>query len=85
MRVVGLDRSATMLRAHGHEPVVQADAGALPFATGVFDAVVAVNMLYHLADPVVAIREARRVLAPGGLFVAATTSRRDSPELARVW
>jgi SAM-dependent methyltransferase len=83
-RLVGLDASATMLRAHP-PPVVQADAAALPFVAGVFDAAVAVNVLDHLPDPTVAIDQARRVLAPGGILVAATTSRHDSPELAHVW
>ena len=32
-----------------------------------------------------AIGEAHRVLAPGGVFLAATASRHDSPELADVW
>ncbi|XVQ09052.1 class I SAM-dependent methyltransferase [Spirillospora sp. CA-255316] len=84
VRVVGVDASATMLRAHPR-PAVRATAVRLPFKDGVFDAAVAVNMLYHLDDPVPAIREARRVLAPGGLFVASAISRYDSPELAHVW
>jgi SAM-dependent methyltransferase len=84
VRVVGLDRSATMLDAH-LGPKVQADAARLPFADDVFDAVVAVNVLYHLDEPPSAIAEAHRVLRPGGLFLAATPSRDDSPELASVW
>lgn len=83
-QVVGLDRSATMLRAHPG-PKVQADAASLPFGDDTFDAVVAVNVLYHLAEPLAVISEAHRVLHPGGLFVAATPSRNDSPELAGVW
>ena len=83
-RLVGLDASATMLAAHP-PPVVQADAGALPVATGGVDAAVAVDVLDHLADPTRAIGEAHRVLAPGGVFLAATASRHDSPELADVW
>jgi SAM-dependent methyltransferase len=43
-RLVGLDASATMLGAHP-PPVVRADAAALPFVAGVFDATVAVNVL----------------------------------------
>ncbi|MFD9940981.1 class I SAM-dependent methyltransferase [Nonomuraea sp. NPDC059023] len=83
-QVVGLDGSMTMLRAHP-APRVLGEAAALPFRDGSFDAVTAVNMLYHLPDPLLAIREARRVLRPGGLFVAVTPSRADSPELAAVW
>ncbi|MFI6296094.1 class I SAM-dependent methyltransferase [Nonomuraea sp. NPDC050790] len=83
-QVVGLDGSMTMLRAHP-APRVLGEATALPFREGSFDAVTAVNMLYHLPEPLLAVREARRVLRPGGLFVAVTRSRADSPELAAVW
>jgi SAM-dependent methyltransferase len=83
-RLVGLDASATMLGRHP-PPVVRADAATLPIVTGGVDAAVAVNVLDHLADPVRAVREAHRVLAPGGIFLAATASRHDSPELAGVW
>jgi SAM-dependent methyltransferase len=83
-RLVGLDASGTMLRANP-PPVVQADATALPFLADVFDAAVAVNVLDHLAEPTVAIGEAHRVLARGGILIVATASRRDSPELVEVW
>jgi SAM-dependent methyltransferase len=83
-RVVGLDASGIMLRANP-PPVVQADATALPFLADVFDAAVAVNVLDHLAEPTVALGEAHRVLARGGMLIAATASCRDSPELAEVW
>jgi SAM-dependent methyltransferase len=84
MRVIGLDRSATMLSGHPG-PAVRSDATCLGVRTASVDAVVALNMLYHLNDPAMALREARRVLVAGGLFVAATVSRYDSPELAPVW
>jgi SAM-dependent methyltransferase len=74
-RVVGLDASGIMLRANP-PPVVQADATALPFLADVFDAAVAVNVLDHLAEP---------GPCPWGMLIAATASRRDSPELAEVW
>ena len=51
----------------------QADAAALPFPDGVFDGVIAMHMLYHVADPALAIAEMFRVLKPGG-FLAATTN-----------
>jgi ubiquinone/menaquinone biosynthesis C-methylase UbiE len=38
-------------------PVVRADATALPFPDGRFDAAVAVNVLDHLSDPLPALRE----------------------------
>jgi SAM-dependent methyltransferase len=82
--VVGLDRSAAMLAAHP-PPVVRGAADALPFRAGTFGAAVAVNVLDHLPDPIAALREARRVLVAGGLFLAATAARADSPELAAVW
>jgi SAM-dependent methyltransferase len=82
--LVGLDAAATMLGAHP-PPVVHATAAALPFVAEVFDAAVAINVLDHLPEPTVAIDQAHRVLAPGGAFLAATSSRHDPPELAPLW
>jgi SAM-dependent methyltransferase len=83
-RLVGLDVSMTLLRAHP-PPVVQADATRLPFALGAFDAVAALNVLYHLPDPMLALQETRRVLRAGGHLLAATIARNDSPELTPYW
>jgi SAM-dependent methyltransferase len=47
---------------------VLADAGALPFGTGVFDRIVAYNMLMDVPDMPRAVAEAARVLAPGGVL-----------------
>jgi SAM-dependent methyltransferase len=44
----------------------------LPFADASFDVVVAMWMLYHVPDLHAALAQVRRVLRPGGLFVAAT-------------
>lgn len=82
--VVGLDGSATMLDA-APPPAVRADATSLPFTNSVFDAVVAVNVYDHLPDPRPALRAAHRVLRSGGVLVAGTVSRDDSPELAGIW
>lgn len=83
-RVLGVDRSRTLL-ARCRCPAACADVAALPIAAGSMDAVVAINVLYHLREPAAAVAEARRVLRPGGTFVAATTARSDSPELLGVW
>jgi SAM-dependent methyltransferase len=80
VRWVGLDRSATLL-AGAPRPVVRGDATTLPFPAATFDAVTALYMLYHMPEPERAVAEARRVLRPGGLFIAAAPSRHDSPEL----
>jgi SAM-dependent methyltransferase len=84
LRLVGLDASAALLQHHP-PPVVRADAARLPFAGGTFDAVTALNVLYHLPDPVPALREARRVLRRGRHLLAATIARSDSPEFAAFW
>jgi SAM-dependent methyltransferase len=84
LRLVGLDASTALLRDHP-PPVVRGDATRLPFTGNAFDAVTALNVLYHLQDPQAALREARRVLRKGGHLLAATIARADSPELAGYW
>ena len=51
---------------------MQGDASALPFRPASFDAVVAAFVINHMADPVPVLREARRVLRPGGVLLAST-------------
>lgn len=49
-----------------------ADAENLPFATGSFDGAFMVASLHHLPDPLASLKEIRRVLRPGGVFVLGT-------------
>jgi len=83
VEVIGLDSSPTMLASVPGKRVL-AEASSLPFRSGRFGAVAALYMLYHLGDPVEAVGESHRVLRPGGLFVAATPSRHNDPELLSV-
>lgn len=80
---VGIDAAIRRL-ALGVGPRILGDAKRLPFRDGAFGAVAALYMLYHFAAPLVPIREAFRVLKPGGLFCACAPSRFDDPELADV-
>jgi SAM-dependent methyltransferase len=78
---VGVDSSPTML-AEAPGPVVEADATALPYGDASFGSLALLYVLYHLAEPRLALAEAHRVLRPGGLVAVAVPSRHDSPELA---
>jgi len=62
---VGADLFPGHLR-HAPAPVVHADGHALPFPDGAFDLVLVRHLLQALDDPVAFLREAHRVLAPGG-------------------
>jgi SAM-dependent methyltransferase len=53
----------------GRATVQQADAAKLPFDDDRFDAVLSFAMLHHVGDWEGAVREALRVLRPGGRFV----------------
>ncbi|HEX4491918.1 MAG TPA: methyltransferase domain-containing protein [Acidimicrobiia bacterium] len=57
-----------------------ADVYALPYDDGSFDVVHAHQVLQHLADPVAALREMRRVCRAGGVVAA-----RDSDYAAMTW
>lgn len=70
VEVVGVDVSLPMLRyAPRHAARIQADAERLPFADRSFDSVAFHLCLCTIPDPEQAIREAMRVVRPGGPMV----------------
>ncbi len=76
-----IDQSPGMLQQHpAQDALAVADAQALPFAERSFDVVMANHMLYHVPDIEHAVLEARRVLKPDGIFMAATNSVQSMPE-----
>ena len=85
--VVGVDRSPGMLelaREHG-DPLVLMDGVELGLRDRSVDVVVMAFMLFHLDDPVVALREVCRVLRPGGVVGTVTWVEDPDIEAARVW
>ena len=84
--VVGVDASATMLargaadteRAGvGNLALLRADATALPFADGSFDAACCFAALHLFSDPFAALDEMARVLRGGGRIAIMTSVRRQ--------
>jgi SAM-dependent methyltransferase len=68
--VTGVDASAGMI-AYARDQLPgadlrEADLESLPYPDGAFDVVTAFNSIGFAADPVAALREAKRVTAPGG-------------------
>ncbi|HEX3761512.1 MAG TPA: bifunctional 2-polyprenyl-6-hydroxyphenol methylase/3-demethylubiquinol 3-O-methyltransferase UbiG [Kofleriaceae bacterium] len=80
-RVTGIDTSAEALAvAHRHDATASVeylvgDACALPFPDGRFDAVCAMDLIEHVAEPERLVAESARVLRPGGLFFFHTFNR----------
>ncbi len=83
--LVATDQSARFVEltaSRGVEARV-ADATALPFEDDAFDLVAAMWMLYHVPDLDRALAEVRRVLRPGGRFLAVTNGDEHVADLRR--
>jgi ubiquinone/menaquinone biosynthesis C-methylase UbiE len=84
-RVTAIDTSAEVLAvaavgAPANVSFAVGDVHALTFGDGTFDVVHAHQVLQHVADPVLALREMRRVCRPGGIVAV-----RDSDYRAFSW
>jgi SAM-dependent methyltransferase len=61
--------------------ILQADASRLPFPTAHFDAVLTVHVVHLIAPWQEALREFRRVLRPGGVYLNVKTSANAGPSI----
>jgi len=87
LKVMAVDLSHNMLKiaeehravcAHGEQvEFVIADAKGLDFPDDSFDTVCSNSILHHIPDPVPFLREAWRVLKPGGVFLIRDLFRPD--------
>jgi SAM-dependent methyltransferase len=77
----GSDSSPAQLAANPHRRLTRADMTALPYRDGSFAEVAHLWCLYHLDDPLVAVREAARVLRAGGVYYACCSARDNDPEI----
>jgi SAM-dependent methyltransferase len=62
---------------------VAADAYRLPFAPALFDCVVMVRVLHHMAEPQAALRQVARVLAGQATFVLEFANKRNLKAIGR--
>jgi SAM-dependent methyltransferase len=73
-RVVGIDLSRNSLqiarRRHPNDMWICGDARNLPFAPASFDLLVFSSVLHHIPNYLAALREAHRILRPGGQVFA---------------
>jgi SAM-dependent methyltransferase len=90
-RAVGIDATREMLeaglsvlaRAGANALLVQANATALPIASGSADVVTSRLAAHHFVDAAGAFREIARILRPSGLFVLVDNYAPDDPALGQ--
>lgn len=95
-RVAAVDRSGEMLQTAKHRlrefrnvDVSRGELEAVPLSDGAFDAAVLMLVLHHVANPAAALREASRILKPGGRLIVCDMLPHDHEEyrnqMGHVW
>ncbi len=81
----GTYAGADFVVSRGGFPLVQADAHCMPIASSSVGIVMCVDAFEHFPDPLMAAREFRRVLAPGGCFFLSAPNYGNVAGLVKRW
>ncbi len=89
-RVVLMDYSLTQMQQAqerlGRDPryvYVAADVYRLPFVDSLFDGATMIRVLHHLAEPLLALRQIRRVLQSEGIFILEYANKQNLKAILR--
>jgi len=89
-RIVLLDYSRTQLEqaqarlgVNSRYVYVAADAYALPFVPGLFDAATMIRVIHHMADAPAVLRQVRAVLQPGAVFILEFANKQNLKAILR--
>jgi SAM-dependent methyltransferase len=84
--ILGADRSSGMIALAPRDlPLAVVDVLNMPLTTGTFDVAVLAFMLFHVPEPLAALREVRRVLRPTGVVGLTTWGPAPSFRAEEVW
>lgn len=84
--ILGCDRSSGMVALAPRDFLLAViDVLDMPLMTGTFDVAVLAFMLFHVPDPVAALREVRRVLVPTGVVGLTTWGTAPNFRAEEVW
>jgi ubiquinone/menaquinone biosynthesis C-methylase UbiE len=84
LHAIGADASLDMLRKAPRRTAC-ALAGALPFRTGAFDALLCTNSFHHYPEPLATLAEMRRVLRMGGRMVLVDPNQESAMSRAAIY
>lgn len=89
-RIVLMDYSLTQIQQAqarlGRNPrylYVAADVYRLPFVDGLFDGATMIRVLHHLAEPLLALKQVRRVMQSGGTFILEYANKQNLKAILR--